>query len=150
MNHDGMVFQAGAGEASFSAASVIGRWPAAIRRALASGKSAANWSWNLLCWMYRSLPPSAKATGGASVGPRVLPGNLPDRPTAVSPASGANAATYTSALTLLAPVAAALITEPPYEWPTSTTGPLTLFSTAATEAASVLTLRSGLAAPITV
>ena len=43
--------------------------------------------------MYRSLPPSASGTAGASVGPSVLPGNMPVRPIAVSPASGAKAAT---------------------------------------------------------
>jgi hypothetical protein len=46
-----MAFQAGSVEASFNAASVIGRCVAAISLASASGTSAANWSVNLSCWI---------------------------------------------------------------------------------------------------
>ncbi|MGC2492312.1 MAG: hypothetical protein WA410_05660, partial [Candidatus Binatus sp.] len=42
-----------------------------------------------------------------------------------SPASGANASTNTNAFTFGALAEATLITEPPYEWPTRTTGPAT-------------------------
>ncbi len=43
----------------------------------------------------------------------VLPGNLPVRSRADSPTSGTYPAMYTSALTLVWPLAAALMTEPP-------------------------------------
>jgi hypothetical protein len=62
----------------------------------------------------------------------------------VSPVSGAKALTYTRALTFASPVAALVITKPPYEWPTSTTGPVTVCRKARTDAASPATERSGL------
>jgi len=51
---------------------------------------------------------------------------------------------------LASPLAASLITGPPYEWPTSTTGPWMDLTRLLTAAASPLTLRNSLAAAITV
>ena len=50
------------------------------------------------------------------------PGNREKMSIWLSPSSVAMAATYTSAFTLGAPTAAFVITMPPYECPTSTTG----------------------------
>src|SRR4051794_35370291 len=51
------------------------------------------------------------------------------------PSNAATAATNTSARTLPCPAAALLMTAPPYEWPTSTTGPSIDPTTADTNAA---------------
>src|SRR5262245_13898792 len=113
MNQLGRVFHADSRDGSPSATSVAGRCVAAASFAAAVGKSAANGPRNSDCFTYRSLPPPASGTGGASAAPSVAPGNLPDRASALSPGSGADAATNTSALTLSLPTAALLITEPP-------------------------------------
>lgn len=78
--------------------------------------------------------------------PRVLPGYLPESSPMLSPCSGANAATNTSALTSPLPWAAFDITEPPQEWPTTITGPSMAASRLRTKAASPERLRRGFAA----
>src|SRR5262249_11295612 len=84
--------------------------------------------------------------------PGVPGGVWPTSCSALSPGSGINAAIYTRALMFFAffvSAAALLITMPPYEWPTSTTGPGIVSRTLAMYAASVETLRSGFAGAIT-
>src|SRR6266851_9282688 len=80
----------------------------------------------------------------------MLPGNMVTSPPEVSPASGANAAIYTKALTLGFPVAALVMTSPPYECPTRTMGPVMLARTLAMYAESLATPRSGFAGARTV
>jgi hypothetical protein len=63
----------------------------------------------------------------------------------VSPGAGAAASTYTSAFTLGTPAAALVITAPPYECPTSTIGPRTVFRKSATYRASVMRSSTGFA-----
>lgn len=58
-------------------------------------------------------------------------GNLAPRVMPLSPTSGINAETYTRDLTCGLSAAAVLINAPPYEWPTSTIGPLMLSRTEA-------------------
>jgi two-component system nitrogen regulation response regulator GlnG len=72
---------------------------AAIRFASAAGTSAQNWAWKRSCAMYRSVVPSARATG-SSAPPSVLwsagsslPAYLSASVNALSPVSGANAQT---------------------------------------------------------
>src|SRR4029453_11061129 len=132
MDQHGIDFQAGVPEASVRPASLNGRCVMAISFASRSATSAANCAGNLSCRMYRSLPPPGRRMGGASVAPSELPGKRPDSSLAVSPTSGANAETYTSAFMLLLADLAFVITVPPYEWPTSTIGPLMVSSTALT------------------
>jgi hypothetical protein len=113
-NQDGSCFQAGVevGSGSVRAAWVTGRWVAAINAACSGDTSAQNCWWNRSCRMASSGPPPG--TGYAfSASPKVLPGNLPDRSKAFSPWSGANASTYTSALTSSLSEAASVMTNPP-------------------------------------
>ena len=91
-NHEGTCFQSGSPEGSCSASSVAGRCVTAIRRALASGTSAQNWAWKRSGTIDRSVVPSARGVG-CTASPRVLPGNIPASEKALSPASGAKAAT---------------------------------------------------------
>src|SRR5262249_12511689 len=116
----------------------------AISAAVRCGTSAANWAWNCSGRMLMLTPPSASGTGGASAAFSVEPGNRADNAAADSPASGADAVTKTSPLTLPALSFALVITEPAYEWPTRTTGPWIDATVAETSAASVFTPRSGL------
>src|SRR5205809_1088360 len=54
-------------------------------------------------------------------------GGTLERDASDSPSSGAKASTYTSAFTFGFPVAALVMTAPPYEWPTNIIGPVMLW-----------------------
>src|SRR6185312_12563614 len=82
--------------------------------------------------------------------PNAEPGLIESSPSALSPLAGANASTYTSALTLRLPLAAFVITAPPYECPTRTIGPLIVLRKSAIVAASPFRLCSGLGGALTV
>ena len=73
--------------------------------------------------MVNSVAPSGSGEG-LTYGPSAAPGKFDCSEPRSSPSSGANPATYTSPTTLSV-TPAALMTAPPYEWPTSSTGPLT-------------------------
>ena len=68
----------------------------------------------------------------------------------LSPTSRPNAARYTSAVTFSSPADACVMTAPPYECPTRTTGPSMAPTTAAAAAASDARLRSGFGGAIAV
>jgi hypothetical protein len=94
-NHEGSSFRSGRSpEGSTRASCVAGRCVTAILAARAAGTSAQNWLWKRSPVMYRSVMPSLRGTG-CSASPSVLPGNMPASVNALSPGSGANAATYT-------------------------------------------------------
>ena len=68
-----------------------------------------------------STLPSANCAGRTS-GPIASDGKRAWRSLTDSPSSGATPATYTSPVTF-SELPATVITAPPYEWPTRTTGP---------------------------
>src|SRR6266403_5245452 len=75
-------------------------------------------------------------------------GNFPDSATKSSPASGARAATYTSAETF-GSVPVSLMTVPPHEWATSTVGPSCIASTRRVSATESSTEVSGFCTAVT-
>ena len=92
-NQEGSSFHRGRSpEGSWSASSVTGRCVAAMRAASGAGTSAANCSWKASRSMYRSVVPLLRGTG-RSASPSVLPGKRCASRKALSPGSGANAAT---------------------------------------------------------
>jgi hypothetical protein len=70
------------------------------------------------------LGATIRQRGGLVYGPTTAAGNLDWNSTMTSPSSGAIPATYTSPTTLFA-TPDAVMTAPPYEWATSSTGPST-------------------------
>jgi len=98
-----------------------GRCEIAMNAASASGTSAQKTSWNRAGSIDTSTLPSANCAGRTS-GPIASDGKpsleVVDRLALV----GATPATYTTPATL-SELPATVITAPPYEWPTRTTGP---------------------------
>src|SRR6516164_10267580 len=92
-----------------------------MNAASASETSAQNTSWNRAGSTDSSALPSGNDTGRTS-GPIASDGKRPCRSLTDSPSSGTTPATYTSPATL-SELPATVITAPPYEWPTTTTGP---------------------------
>jgi hypothetical protein len=145
---DGIVFQAGAADGSLSAPSAPGRWVA--KTSFLS--SALSPDANEVKTVERLRYTSASGVGGSVAGTRsnTVAGSTasaesgPESWNGVSPVSGAKELTYTRAFTFGSPVAALVITKPPYEWPTSTTGPVSVCRNVRTDAASLATDRSGL------
>ncbi|GAA4256370.1 hypothetical protein GCM10022255_068890 [Dactylosporangium darangshiense] len=110
---------------------MTGRCTAAIASAVAGPTSLMNALRNS-CGRIESstsVPPPGIGTCTAVVTSGRVPPALSAN--ADSPSSGTNAAMYTSALTFPFPVAALVITAPPYECPTRMTGPVIEASTAA-------------------
>src|SRR5580704_2256416 len=141
---DGMVFHPTAsGVLSVKQRAANGRCVAANRAATSGGSADANTAPKYLELTYRSAPlPSGEVKGTAIVKSGGGGGALASSDSTDSPASGANASTYTSAFTFGALAEATLITEPPYEWPARTTGPSTDLRYVATTAASAANPRS--------
>ena len=113
--------QAAAAAGSSNAVATSGRCACAMNAATSSGTSAQKMSWKRSGSTDSSTLPSGSGRGWrkfpiASDGKRVC------RSVIDSPSSGMNALTYTSAATL-SEAPATVITQPPYEWPTRTTGP---------------------------
>src|ERR1700733_7049865 len=123
--HEGIVFHPTAsGVLSVKQRAANGRCVAANRAATSAGSADANPAPKYLALTYRSAPaPADVVNGTAIVKSGGGGGALASSDSTDSPASGANASTYTSAFTLGALAEATLITEPPYEWPARTTGP---------------------------
>ncbi len=94
------------------------------------------------------MPPPESGTP-TRVSPSVEPGTSADASPALSPGSSAKPATYTSATTSPASAGTPVMTAPPYEWPTSTTGPSRLLIRSVSRAVSVASPRRGLANAIT-
>src|SRR6185312_9213771 len=118
---DGFVRQAAAVAGSSNAVAETGRCEIAMNAASASGTSAEKTSWNRAGSIDTSTLPSANCAGRTS-GPMASDGKRPWRSLTDSPSLGATPATYTSPATL-SELPATVITAPPYECPTSTTGP---------------------------
>src|SRR5678815_2415571 len=113
----GLVFHAAAVTVASNAAPTIGICESAMNCAVLASTSAQNPAGNLA--LSKNTKPSAEGTAGscgASAGAflRIAPTG--------SPASGANAATYTRRSTF-GSLPASVITTPPHECATSTTGP---------------------------
>src|SRR5215469_4551667 len=145
-NQDGLVFQPASVAFSVSAAAASGRCVANMMSATSTGTSAQNVSLNPSFPMYRSGPPAAPTAGygvGAAVVASIDGGNGCCTLAQLSPTSSPNAARYTSAVTLSSPADACVMTAPPYECPTRTTGPSIAPTAACTVAASDARLRSG-------
>src|SRR5215217_6180751 len=106
---DGMVFQAGCCTDEPNAVALIGFCVAAMTLASMDDTSRANTSRNCARSMYRN--PAASGRSAAPSGD----GYFSPYAAIGSPASGAKAARYTSAVTFALPAAAPLITAPPYE-----------------------------------
>src|ERR1700683_4839332 len=140
---EGIVFHPTAARAlSAAQRAASGRCVAANRAATSASSADANTVPKYLELMYRSAPlPSnvgiliVKSDGGF--------GALASSNSIDSPASGANASTNTNAFTFGALAEATLITEPPYEWPTRTTGPATNLRYVEMTAASAARPRTG-------
>jgi hypothetical protein len=118
---DGVVCQAAAVAGSSNAVADTDFCEIAMNAASAAGRSAPKTSGNRAGSIVSSTLPSGNATGCTS-GPMASDGKRFWRSLTDSPSSGATPATYTSPTTLSAPPAT-VITAPPYEWPTRTTGP---------------------------
>ncbi|MCP9949802.1 hypothetical protein LUX39_17065 [Actinomadura madurae] len=71
---------------------MTGRWVDAMRAASPASTSAQNCWWYLSSAIRTSLPPVDTGYATSALA-RVLPSNLPDSSSALSPGSGANAAT---------------------------------------------------------
>ena len=118
---DGVARQAAAVAGSSKAVAEIERCEIAMNAASAAGRSAPKTSGNRAGSIDSSMLPSGSETGCTS-GPMASDGKRPWRSLTDSPSSGTTPATYTSPTTL-SELPATVITAPPYEWPTSTTGP---------------------------
>src|SRR6185436_11641930 len=140
---DGIVFQVARSTDAAKTLPMIGFCVAAAIRVSRSGRSAAKTSWNFAVSTYRK--PAASGLSAAPSGAGYLSPNAPIG----SPESGANAAMQTSDFTLLLPAAAWLITAPPYECPTSTTGPGCAATTRFVVSTSVASDVSGFCTAIT-
>src|SRR5262249_44174665 len=119
-----------------------------MNAASASETSAQKTSWNRAGSIDTSTLPSANEAGRTS-GPIASDGNRLWRSLTDSPSSGATPATYTSPATL-SELPATVITAPPYEWPTRTTGPSIWSMTDAVCEASYGRPRSGFGGATTV
>src|ERR1041385_305737 len=140
---DGMVFHVARSTEAPKTLPMIGFWVAAAIRASLTGRSAAKTSRNFAVSTQRQ--PAASGLSAAPSGAGYFSPNAPIG----SPESGANAAMKTSALTLGLPAAAAVITAPPYECPTSTTGPGCAATTRFVVSTSVASDVSGFCTAIT-
>src|SRR4029077_13910587 len=112
--------QAAAVAGSSNAVAETGRCEIAMNAASASGTSGQKRPRDRGAAIETSTLPSANCAG-RTCGPIASDGKRPCRSLTDSPSSGATPATYTSPATL-AELPATVITAPPYEWPTSTTG----------------------------
>jgi hypothetical protein len=116
---EGRCSQAGGPDGSENADSATGRWVAAINAVSSGGRSPANASWNLSGSITNSAAVPPPLTVGNCRGTSALFSTLSFEPASAcpsaSPSSGANAATNTRPTTLLASLAALVITAPPYE-----------------------------------
>jgi hypothetical protein len=115
----GMVFQAADCVGALLAPSVTGRWLAAISQRSASGRSCAKDSWTVAGFRNALASPSG-APGYPAISKTTLGSGMsnaepepPRIPKTVSPTSGMNASTYTSALTSPPAAPALVITTPP-------------------------------------
>ena len=128
---------------------VVGSLP--IKVACASERSAANASRAFAGSIVNSVPvPLSVGYGcGTNAVPSTLSFDAAVTSPSFSPSSGAKAATKTKPTTFGAPVAALLITAPPYECPTASTRPGIWANRLATYALSWEMPRSGLAAATT-
>src|SRR5260370_29736488 len=113
----GLVFHAGSLILPLRASKPHGTWESAMNAAFSASTSAANEAGNFA--LSRNREPSC----GGSIGGTGAPGDGSLISVATdSPLSGAKAVIYTSPATL-GSFPASVTTTPPYEWPTSSTGP---------------------------
>ena len=115
-----------------------------MNAASASGTSAQKTSWKRCGSTDTSTLPSGNGVVWRKL-PIASDGKRACRSVIDSPSSGTNPATYTSPATL-SEAPATVITQPAYEWPTSTTGPSSCSMTAPRYEASLATPRRGSAA----
>ena len=150
--HDGRLPQAGGPDGSLNPAAATGRCVAAITAACASGRSAQNAARNCAGSTTNSTAVWPSPVGyvcWTSAGPRMASFEVGVTSPRRSSLSGANAATKTRPIAFFASVPTLLITAPPYEWPTSSTGPSIWSTTPATYAVSNVTPRNGIAGATT-
>src|SRR5881409_340530 len=148
---DGIVFHAGTPDFSPSTLRTSGRCSEARTAALSAFKSSAKHEGKRLGLMYKSTSTAIGTKLKTCVGspPRQEPfwpggGGAVARSPNDSPSSGTNASTNTRAFTFEFPVAALVMTAPPYECPTRMIGPLMVWRKLAMYAESEVKPRSGL------
>src|SRR4051794_8115514 len=118
---DGFTRQAAAAAGSSNADASSGRCACAMNFASLSGTSAQKMSWKRSGSTDSSTPPSGNDLGWRKL-PIASDGKRVWRSVIDSPSSGTNPDTYTRPVTF-SEVPATVITQPAYEWPTSTMGP---------------------------